>query len=78
MKEKVRKKIVWDENGISEILADILILAMTVVLFAIIFAFVYSLPAPDESTYADFETHIDLYDPSGARINVSHVSGEDL
>jgi hypothetical protein len=78
MKERLRKKIVWDEHGISEILADILILAMTVVLFAIIFAFVYTLPSPNEATYADFDTNIDLYDPTGATINVTHSSGEDL
>jgi FlaG/FlaF family flagellin (archaellin) len=77
MKRKVRKKLVWDDHGISEILADILILAMTVVLFAIIFAFVYSLPAPNEATYADFESEIDLY-AGGARINMTHNSGEDL
>ncbi len=78
MKERLRKKIVWDEHGITEILADILILAMTVVLFAIIFAFVYTLPAPNEATYADFEPDVDLYDPSGIRVNVTHLSGEDL
>jgi len=67
MKERLRKKVVWDEHGITEILADILILAMTVVLFAIIFAFVYTLPAPNEATYADFEPNVDLYDPSGSK-----------
>ena len=49
MREKIRRKLVWDDSGVSEIIADILILAMTVVLFAIIFAFVWSLPAPDEA-----------------------------
>ncbi|UCG69229.1 MAG: type IV pilin [Thermoplasmata archaeon] len=77
MKKRVRKKIVWDDHGISEILADILILAMTVVLFAIIFAFVYSLPAPNEATYADFESDLTL-DANGARINMTHNSGENL
>ena len=41
MSEKVRKKLVWDEHGVSEILADILILIMTVALFAVIFLFVW-------------------------------------
>ncbi|UCE73358.1 MAG: VCBS repeat-containing protein [Methanomassiliicoccales archaeon] len=77
MREKVRKKLVWDDHGVSEIIADILILAMTVVLFAIIFAFVWSLPAPDEATYADFDGNVQLT-TDGAHINMTHISGEDL
>ncbi|MEE9152389.1 MAG: type IV pilin N-terminal domain-containing protein, partial [Thermoplasmata archaeon] len=78
MKGKLKKKIVWDEHGVSEIIADILILLMTVVLFSMVFGFVYSLPAPNEATYADFEADIDLYTIGDARINVTHDSGEDL
>jgi FlaG/FlaF family flagellin (archaellin) len=78
MRQKVRRKYVWDDSGVSEIIADILILAMTVVLFAIIFAFVWSLPAPDEAVYADFDTNIDLNDSGGGIINVTHISGEDI
>ncbi|UCF07500.1 MAG: type IV pilin N-terminal domain-containing protein [Thermoplasmata archaeon] len=77
MRVKVRRKMKWDEHGVSEIIADILILAMTVVLFAIIFAFVWTLPAPNESTYADLEGDIEL-DPVGVTIYVNHLSGEDL
>ena len=77
MKTKVRRKMSWDEHGVSEIIADILILAMTVVLFAVIFAFVWSMPAPNEATYADMEGSIQL-DATGGRIFVTHLSGEDL
>ncbi|UCE36925.1 MAG: type IV pilin N-terminal domain-containing protein [Thermoplasmata archaeon] len=77
VRRKVRKKIVWDDKGVSEIIADILILSITVVLFAVIFAFVYSLPAPNESTYADLDASV-ILDPTGGRINITHNSGEDL
>jgi hypothetical protein len=77
MKTKVRKKMSWDDHGVSEIIADILILMMTVVLFAIIFAFVWSMPAPNEATYADMEGSIQL-DANGGTIQMTHLSGEDL
>lgn len=77
MKTKVRRKMSWDDHGVSEIIADILILAMTVVLFAIIFAFVWSMPAPNEATYADIEGNIQL-DATGGTIYMTHLSGEDL
>jgi FlaG/FlaF family flagellin (archaellin) len=77
MKNKIRKKLVWDEKGVSEIIADILILSMTVVLFAIIFAFVWGLPTPNESTYADLDGGL-ILDATGGRVNITHGSGEDL
>jgi FlaG/FlaF family flagellin (archaellin) len=78
MKDKIRKKLVWDDHGVSEIIADILILAMTVVLFAVIFAFVWSLPAPDEAVYADFDSSVRMNEVGGARVNLTHISGEDI
>jgi hypothetical protein len=78
MKDKIRRKLVWDDYGVSEIIADILILMMTVVLFAIIFAFVWSLPAPDEAVYADFDTSLNMRDLGGATINLTLISGEDI
>ena len=76
-RKKVRKKLIWDEHGVSEIIADILILSMTVVLFAVIFAFVFALPAPDESTYAELDSNLTLINDGGL-IEVTHEGGEDL
>ena len=78
MKHKIRRKLVWDDYGVSEIIADILILMMTVVLFAIIFAFVWSLPTPDEAVYADFDTSLEMRPLGGATVNLTHISGEDI
>ena len=59
-KMKIKKKIVWDEHGVSEIIGDIMILSMTVVLFTSVFIFVYTLETPDEAVYADLVGDIKL------------------
>jgi hypothetical protein len=77
MKGKIRKKIVWNDEGVSEIIGDVMILIMTTVLFASVFAFVWSLPTPDEDLYAAFESSLDL-NGSGGTINITHLGGETL
>jgi hypothetical protein len=77
MKGKIRKKIIWDDEGVSEIFGDIMILAMTTVLFASVFAFVWAMPTPDEDLYAAFESSLDITG-SGGTINITHLGGETL
>jgi hypothetical protein len=77
MNEKIRKKIIWDDSGVSEILGDMLILAMTVVLFVSVFLFVWTMPTPDEDLYANFESSLQLTE-SGALIDITHLGGETL
>jgi hypothetical protein len=78
MGEKFVKKKVWmDEDGVSEILGDVLILGMTIVLFAGVFLFVYTFPAPDEDIYAEFQSSL-LMNEDGGIINVTHTGGETL
>jgi hypothetical protein len=77
MKEKIKRKIIWDDCGVSEILGDVFILSMTVVLFVGVFLFVWTLPTPDEDLYADFESSLKLTE-SGGLINITHLGGETL
>jgi hypothetical protein len=77
MKGKIRKKIMLNDDGVSEIFGDIMILAMTTVLFASVFAFVWSMPTPDEDLYAAFESSLDITE-SGGKINITHLGGETL
>lgn len=78
MGEKFAIKKVWmDEEGVSEILGDVLILGMTIVLFAGVFLFVYTFPTPDEDIYAEFQSSLSI-SAEGGLINVTHTGGETL
>ena len=77
MGKKKARKIIWDEKGVSEILADMLILVITITLFSGVLLFLYTLPAPNESTYAEFDSKVE-YDDEGGTINVTHIGGESL
>ncbi len=78
MKEKIAVRKIWfDEEGVTEILGDMMILTMTVVLFAGVFLMVWALPTPDEGVYADFEPVLELVE-DGGEINVTHLGGESL
>lgn len=77
MSEKISFRKIWNEEGVSEILGDVLILGLTITLFTGVFIMVYTFPTPDEGVYADFEPSLDLID-GGGRINVTHIGGETL
>jgi hypothetical protein len=77
MKEKIVKKIVWDERGVSEVFGDLMILAITTTLFAVVFLMIYSLPTPDGDVIAEFECTLE---PSqeGMLVEATHTGGETL
>lgn len=78
IKHKTVYKKMWnDEKGVSEIMGDVLILGLTITLFAGLSIIVYTLPTPDEGVYADFESSMQLVD-GGGKINVTHIGGETL
>ncbi|UCG70549.1 MAG: type IV pilin N-terminal domain-containing protein [Thermoplasmata archaeon] len=78
MGEKFAIKKVWmDEEGVSEILGDVLILGMTIVLFAGVFLFIYTFPTPDEDIYVEFQSSLSMNE-NGGMINVTHSGGETL
>jgi hypothetical protein len=77
MVKKKARKIIWDEKGVSEILADMLILVITITLFSAVLLFLYTQPTPNDSTYAEFDSKVE-YDDGGGTINVTHMGGESL
>ncbi len=74
---KMKMRKIQNENGVSEVLGDMLILAITTTLFTGVFLFVYTLPTPDEGLYADLESTLEYCD-DGGWINVTHMGGETL
>jgi len=77
----VKRRMKWNRKGVSEIIANILILGITVTLFSGIMYFVASMPAPSEHAYADFSSQIktDYTGVDGyANVTIVHKGGESL
>ena len=79
MKTILRK----DESGVSEVIGTILILAMTVVLFATIIIWVTNVPTPVAATRLEVDASLNvIYDNGGAEIGANvtlrHLGGEAL
>ena len=73
----VRKRKSWKEDeGVSEIVGNILILMITVILFSGIMAFVQQMPVPEQATKVDFAASVS-FSPSGsfANLTVTHAGG---
>jgi hypothetical protein len=77
-----RRRIVpkkdWDKGGVSEIIGNLLILAITVTLFTSVLYFVYALPTPNEEVYTDFSSNLTVYDNNTALITIKHEGGQTL
>lgn len=80
MKLKLLKRKSWsDENGVSEIIGNIMILMITVVLFSGIMMFVNQMPVPELTTKADFSANVAFEDlGSTATLTVTHVGGATM
>ena len=63
-------------RGVSEVVATILLLALTVTLFSAIFAFVTSFPSPPAQSANQFQAKLLLAaNGSAAGLNITHLSG---
>ncbi len=74
------KRRAWSRRGVSDIIGNILILAITVSLFTGILYFVSSMPGPQEKVYTDFvasTSGIDV-DNHTTLITVTHKGGDSL
>jgi flagellin-like protein len=71
------KKRWLDNKGVSEIIGTILTLAITVVLFASIMAFVTNMPAPIDRPTVDFLSSLSIAAGSGT-VTLTHNGGEAL
>ncbi len=75
--KRITPKKEWDRRGVSEIVGNLLILAITVTLFSSVMWFVTSMPTPDENVHTDFSATLDI-DNSTAIINITHKGGQTL
>lgn len=75
----VLKKKAWTRKGVSDIIGNILILAITVTLFTSILWFVSSMPGPAEKVYTDFTKAVSFDQANGtAYISITHKGGASL
>jgi len=65
-------------SAVSEVIGDILILAITVVLFTSVFFFVNAIPTPSAQTYANFQASLSPSVVGKSTLNITHVGGQSL
>lgn len=66
-------KIKKSEKGVSEVVGSILILMITVTMFAVVMLWVVSYPTPSGRAYVDLNAEV-----NGQYVNISHFGGESL
>lgn len=66
-------------RAVSEIIGNLLILAITVTLFSSVMFYVMNMPSPDEDTYADMNYAIsDFLSDNSRWVNITHKGGQTL
>ncbi len=65
-------------RGVSDVVATILLLALTVVLFSAIFAFVTSFPSPPAQSSNQFQATLFYKSGSIAGLNITHLAGPQI
>jgi FlaG/FlaF family flagellin (archaellin) len=77
---EVRKRKSWkNSEGVSEVIGNIMILAITVVLFGSIIAFVGQMPMPQQTTKANFSASIIFWDGgTQANLTIIHAGGATM
>ncbi|MDH7507770.1 MAG: FG-GAP-like repeat-containing protein [Methanomassiliicoccales archaeon] len=75
---KILKKLRKAKEGVSEIIANILVLAITVTLFSSIMWYVGTMPPPKEEVYGDFDATLSFINGGTCIIEVTHKSGPTL
>jgi len=66
-------KIKKSEKGVSEVVGSILILMITITMFAVVMLWVVSYPTPSGRAYVDLNAEV-----NGQYVNISHLGGEAL
>ncbi len=74
---KIKNRFYKDRDAVSEIVGTILILSITVVLFASIFATVSLMETPEQRTYIDFETSF-VREEDDYLLKLTHKGGRTL
>ncbi len=73
----LHKRKAWTRKGVSDIIGNLLILAITVTLFSSILMYVSSMPGPSEKVYSDFTSTLDIRS-THYWVNITHQGGEVL
>ncbi len=76
-RKRMKRRIVWDDKGVSEVIGTILTLTITVVLFSSIIMMVGYFPAPGSNVYVTFSGTVDPVDDwtQGAYVNITNTGG---
>jgi len=79
---KFNKKLSKSRSGVSDIIGNLLILAITVSLFSTVLFFVTSMPAPAQATFTDMDPSLSNIEgdatPYHIWVNVTHKGGQAL
>jgi hypothetical protein len=72
-----RRGLLSGKGGVSEIIANLLLVAITVILFSSVLYFVTNMPSPQDQTTGDFKVQTGV---SGSTIfiNITHEGGQTL
>jgi len=77
---RIKRKIVWDHTGVSEIIGTILMLAITVVLFSGVITMVGTMPAPRQTFVVDLKCSVQPINPAnwshGVTFRILHQGGQ--
>jgi len=73
----IHKRKAWTRKGVSDIIGNLLILAITVTLFSSILMYVSSMPGPSEKVYSDFTSTLDI-NSDHYYVNITHKGGQVL
>lgn len=77
--KKFNKRIGRSRSGVSDIIGNLLILAITVTLFSSIMFYVANMPEPAQATFTDLEPSLsNVQDDSTIWVNVTHKGGQTL
>ncbi|MEF8873328.1 MAG: CARDB domain-containing protein [Candidatus Thermoplasmatota archaeon] len=72
-----KDKSSFDDEGVAEVVGNILTLAVTVVIFTSVFAAVTQLEGPDEEPHLEFDVEYE-YTLDADYLNITHIGGKSL
>jgi hypothetical protein len=82
MNGRIKRRLVWETKGVSEIVGTILMLSITVVLFSSIITYVGRIPPPQEAFHVELKCDVAQWDPInpglGVNFYIQHRGGEEL
>ncbi len=74
------RRVRWHHprKGVSDIIGNLLIIAITVTLFTALFFFVTSIPAPPAQSTSQFSAQLDIQGPNEVGVNITYLTGPIL